>query len=474
MTTKTTEASVTSQGEPVDLYHLDPDAVREPPTKLSGKVKFLGPGMLTSAAVIGSGELITTTALGAQAGFALLWLIIISTLVKVWVHIEFAQWTILTGKTAIDGYSTIGPRWRGIGIINMLWIANEFPKLIQRGGVVGGTAAALSLAFPVFGAPLSGPSMSLWVVVVVITVVALLYTNRYGLIEKIATVAILFLVGVTLVLALGLPLTPFAYDAGDIAYGLSFNIPAGALGIALAMFGLTGFTAPEINTYGYWCIEKGYARWVGSDDGSEDRARRAKGWISVMRLDVACAWVVMTVCTMGFYVMGAAVLHPQGLVPQGNEVIATLSRMYTDTMGEWAGPLFLLAAVLTLGSTTLSVGAAMPRLWTNTLGLLGLAGWNDPVRRRTWIRIWSVALPILWAVSYFAIQEPVLMIMIGGIADALFLIAMVFAIWILRTREVERRFRRSSFWTIALLVSSGAILSIGAMGLLEILGVPLG
>ncbi|MFJ1548536.1 hypothetical protein [Streptomyces sp. NPDC088246] len=37
-----------------------------------------------------------------------------------------------------------------------------------------------------------------------------------------------------------------------------------------------------------------------------------------------------------FYVIGAAVLHPQHLVPEGNAVITTLSRVYTDTMGPWA------------------------------------------------------------------------------------------------------------------------------------------
>ena len=41
--------------------------------------------MITSAAVVGSGELLTATALGAQVGFILLWLVLVSTFVKVWV-----------------------------------------------------------------------------------------------------------------------------------------------------------------------------------------------------------------------------------------------------------------------------------------------------------------------------------------------------------------------------------------------------
>ena len=56
-------------------------------------------------------------------------------------------------------------------------------------------------------------------------------------------------------------------------------MPAGTLGAAIAMFGITGVGADEITFYNYWCIEKGYARWTGPNDGSEWR-KRAKGWIA--------------------------------------------------------------------------------------------------------------------------------------------------------------------------------------------------
>ncbi|MGR3934119.1 hypothetical protein [Streptomyces sp. BRA346] len=50
---------------------------------------------------------------------------------------------------------------------------------------------------------------------------------------------------------------------------MSFQIPAGTVGIALAMFGITGVGADEMTTYTYWCLEKGYARWTGPDDGTD-------------------------------------------------------------------------------------------------------------------------------------------------------------------------------------------------------------
>ena len=87
----TTTGSASTGGR-TDPYALDPADARTPPTTLRGRLRYLGPGLILSAAVVGSGELITTTALGSKAGFVLLWLVIVSTGVKVWVQMELARW----------------------------------------------------------------------------------------------------------------------------------------------------------------------------------------------------------------------------------------------------------------------------------------------------------------------------------------------------------------------------------------------
>ncbi|MEQ3552745.1 hypothetical protein WIS52_19935 [Pseudonocardia nematodicida] len=161
-----------------------------------------------------------------------------------------------------------------------------------------------------------------------------------------------------------------------------------------------------------------------------------------MRLDVLVSWAVTTVCTLSFFVIGASVLHPQGLVPTGNEVISTLARMYTDTLGPWAERLFVVAAFVILLSTVLAVGAGDPRLWSNVLGILGVIDFYDARQRQRCIRVLSAAIPSLWAASYLVIQSPVLMLQIGGTASAIFLVAIVVAVWRLRLTEVAPEFRR--------------------------------
>ena len=75
----------------VDPYHLDAAGIREPPTGWRDSLRYLGPGLILSASIVGSGELIATTTAGAQVGFVILWLVLFSCLVKVAVQVEFAR-----------------------------------------------------------------------------------------------------------------------------------------------------------------------------------------------------------------------------------------------------------------------------------------------------------------------------------------------------------------------------------------------
>ncbi|MFC7327434.1 Nramp family divalent metal transporter [Marinactinospora rubrisoli] len=457
-----------------DPYRVTRADIQDPPVGLVRSLRYLGPGMLMSAAVVGSGELIATTALGAEVGFALLWLVVFSTLVKVVVQMELARWTILTGTPALSGYNTVPPRIGRIGWINVLWMIMACAKILQLGGIVGGVAAACSLLWPIVGEPLSFTSTAVWTVLLVAVTIACMYTNRYSRIERVGFVMVVTFTVSIVVIALGLPLTPFAYDAGDVASGLSLAIPVGAVGAAVAMFGLTGVGADEMTTYTYWCLEKGYARWAGPADGTPEWRDRARGWIKVMQKDAMMSWIVYTCSTMSFYVMGAAILHPQGLVPEGNDMIVTLSRVYTDVLGEWASVLFLIGAIAVLGSTMWASTASNPRLYTNMLSLLGVLDWQDPRARQRSIRVLTVLLPTVWGLSFLFLQSPVLMVQIGGIMGGCFLVAVVAAVWYLRRRDIEPELRGGPWLATALTVSSVAICALGVYTIAQTLGFGVG
>jgi Mn2+/Fe2+ NRAMP family transporter len=454
-----------------DPYHLTPEGIQEPPVGWRQSLRHLGPGLILSASIVGSGELIATTTLGATAGFALLWMVIFSTLVKVAVQVELARWTISTGQPALTGYNKVPPKVGPIGWINLLWVLMALSKILQIGGVLGGTAVSLSILMPIGGDPLGTTSLTTWTVILAVVSIALLYSNSYNLIERGAVLLVVIFSVVTIVIALGLPFTPYGYAPGDLLGGLAFTIPAGTIGAAIAMFGITGVGADELTFYTYWCVEKGYARNVGPNDGSEEWARRARGWISVMYKDAFVSWAIYTFGTLAFFIMGAAVLRPQNLVPKGNEMITTLQRMYTDTLGEWAAILFLIGAIAVLGSTLWAAIPSWSRMYVNFLSIVGVLDWQDTRARLRWIRVFTVALPIIWGLAYLTIQSPVFMVQIGGVMTGIFLLGAVAAVWYLRRTETDPRIYGGGLFNAALVISSIAIILLGIYSALNVFGV---
>jgi Mn2+/Fe2+ NRAMP family transporter len=122
-----------------------------PPHTIGGIVRWLGPGMILAAAIVGSGELIATTKTGAQAGFYLLWLIIVGCVIKVFAQVEFGRYAISSGKGAMSAMNEVpGPRWR-VNWLLWYWLVMFVVSLGQLGGIVGGVGQALAMNAPIDG-----------------------------------------------------------------------------------------------------------------------------------------------------------------------------------------------------------------------------------------------------------------------------------------------------------------------------------
>ncbi|MCA9041202.1 MAG: Nramp family divalent metal transporter [Planctomycetaceae bacterium] len=125
--------------------------VQDPPTRLSGIMRQLGPGLIIASAIVGSGELIATTKTGAQAGLSLLWLIFFGCLIKVFVQVELGRFTISEGQTSLAALNSVpGPRFR-INWIVWFWFAMMLTSMAQLGGIVGGVGQAAAIAMPITG-----------------------------------------------------------------------------------------------------------------------------------------------------------------------------------------------------------------------------------------------------------------------------------------------------------------------------------
>ena len=321
---------------PPDLYVLTPDRIRPAPTTFRGRLSHLGPGFILSAAIVGSGELIATTALGAKAGFVTFWVILVSCFVKVALQLEFGKNAIYSGRPTMQSLNRLpGPR-AGKGHWTIwLWLSLQTLKVLQVGGIVGGVALVLNMAFPSVSVPI-------WAILSALSAALLIYGGQYGWVEKGSLAMIILFTGLILLSLLLLQRTDYAISGSELAEGLTFSLPPATVAVALAAFGITGVGGDEIMYYTYWCIEKGYAAYTGPYEDSPAWAERARGWIRVMTLDALCSMVVYTTVTAAFYLLGASLLHAGGSVPEGYAMVETLSRLFTVTLGPGAKVAFLI------------------------------------------------------------------------------------------------------------------------------------
>ena len=448
-----------------DPYTIDHSRIQEPPTSFSGKLKFLGPGMITSAAVVGSGELMTATTLGARVGFILLWLVLLSTFVKVWVQIELARWAISTGRPAVSGYADVPPKIAKRGWMAYLSLLLFAQFLFGQAGVISASAFAFSSLFPIGGDPYTPLSIGVWIAILAAGAIAIHIANRYDVVEKVSTVLVVLVTLFAITMVFLVQSTEFAWGWAEIGEGMRFQIAIGSFGVALAMFGLTGVGAGEITSYTYWCVEKGYAAWTGSNDGSAGWAARAKGWISVMKVDAWVSWVIYTVSTLAFYILGAAVLHPQNLIPEGREVMSTLSGMFSTTVGQWGGVLFLIGAALALYKTVIANVPLQARIVTNSLAVFNLFEWTDQHARDRWMRVVMIILPLGWGIIGVAISSPLALVIFGGILNAIYLIGVAISTVYLSRNQTDPLVKDGPFMSVMMWISAVTICLVGGVGL---------
>ena len=523
---------------------------RPPPTRFWDVLRNLGPGLIIAGSIVGSGELIATTKTGAQAGIALLWLVIIGCVIKVFVQIELGRYTISRGESTLAAMDSVpGPRF----VVNWLvwyWLLMMLASMGQLGGIVGGVGQSLAIAFPITGdyvEAIRSPSTSelkryvLWdddaknggaklaalpadqqkriqeghrivgaaladlgprgpellqrirdgesitdpttrddqiyATLIAIVTAFMLYWGRYDLIQNFSTVLVVAFTFITLGNVIALQTTEnWSIPAADIWYGLSFHLPSRESGVdpivtALATFGIIGVGATELIAYPYWCLEKGYARYTGQNDGTAAWLVRAKGWIRVMHIDAFASLVIYTVATLAFFLMGVAVLYNEGRDPDGMRMVSTLSTAYVPIFGEYARWLFLGGAFAVLYSTFLVASAGHSRTVLDALKLCGVVDRHREDVHRKMLDAISFAFPLLCLGLLFAVGEnPVTLILWSGIMQALMLPMLAGAALYFRYTKTDPRLRGAWWWDALLLLSSLGMLLAGGWVLYTKLG----
>lgn len=487
---------------PASSLPADKLALTAPPRGFFSTLSALGPGIILASSIVGSGELIATTVVGAEAGFSLLWLIILGCAVKVAAQIEIGRNAITWGRTPLESFDRVpGPRLAGRGWIYWCWAVMMLLIVVQQGGILAGVGQSLAATLPVSAAgrtsgkvyeqlaaaevaaalarceqavdrtekeaalaalrakakalPTANDTFFYTLLMAVVTAMVLA-AGRYGLIERLSLVLVVGFTLFTLLAVVMLQFDPnWAVSEAEWVGGLvpSLGNNAAGLGTALAALGIIGVGAAELMVYPYWCLEKGYGKAIGPRSDLPAWATNARGWLRVMQLDAWGSMIVYTLVTVFFYVLGAATLGRLGLKPAGDEMVRTLSQMYVPIFGEWVRQVFLLGAFAVLYSTFFVAAAGNSRMVADGLVLAGLLPGDEGSRLKA-VRVTCVVWVAAALAMAFLFRAPVAMVLASGVAQAVMLGALALAILYFRYRDLDARLAPGRAWDLLLWASA--------------------
>ncbi|MBI3666264.1 MAG: Nramp family divalent metal transporter [Acidobacteria bacterium] len=266
----------------------------------------IGPGLVFVLTVVGTGDIVSNAAAGARYGYALLWALALTLLLRyVWVNAT-ARYVLVTGESVLQGYGRLG-NWIVWIVLSAAILSRHITNLYKV--VLMGTSADLLLHLP------TPYSAAIWSVFFTCLAFAMMFWGGYPAIER----SCKFLIGL-----LGAALVAAAL--------LSHPQPAAIL---------RGVLVPSFpKTQGFYDVVLLLTAFIGTEAGSMTNLTysyfiRERGWRGVsclrqQRFDLAVSVGCMFLMGAMLQVAAAGTVHPLGAKLQST---GDLMRIFTQTLG---------------------------------------------------------------------------------------------------------------------------------------------
>ena len=184
-------------------------------------LKYIGPGLLVTVGFIDPGNWASNIAAGSEFGFALLWMVTLSTIMLIILQHNVAHLGIATGLCLAEAATMYTKPWASRIILGTAMLASISTSLAE---ILGG-AIALQMLFNI--------PIPTGAILVVIFVVIMLFTNSYALIEKII-IAFVSIIGLSFLYELNL--VEIDWAAAGIGW-IKPSIPEGSILIVMSVLG---------------------------------------------------------------------------------------------------------------------------------------------------------------------------------------------------------------------------------------------
>ena len=415
--------------------HASEKKLRSAPTGL-GVILVIGPSLVWCSEYIGSGEVILATRTGAVLGSTILWAIVSGIVLKFWIGMSGARYTVATGEGMIDMISRVpGPKNWGVWII---LVAQFLTAALAIGSIA--SAAGIFVA-NIFGISRQAGG---WLITILAFLIA--WKGEFRILKIIMSILVFIVIAGVLNVAMRV-LPSFSQLVEGFLIKVP-EVPGWAVGqgvsenawseiLPLIGWGAGGFASQV--WYSYWVIGAGYGNAQKDTYGqpadtalleeiSIKDARELKSWFRIVYSDATLAMVIGVVVTAGFMFAGAGILRPLKLAPGSEKLAVELSAIFSSHWGKAGGLLFMIGGLSALFSTQIGQLAGWPRLLADSFRIC-IPGFNR-IKWKTQFRAFLVFffitnMTIIYALGY----KPVALVKLSAVLDGLLLTPLQ-AIWV--------------------------------------------
>jgi Mn2+/Fe2+ NRAMP family transporter len=392
--------------------------------------RIIGPGLVVAATGVGAADLVAPLIAGQKVGYPLLWCVVVGCVMKIVLVEGAGRYSLSTGRTIFEG-------WRSLGS----WTTWYFGPYIVVWGFVYGAAAMAGTGLALAGL-FDGLSVTWWGILSGLLGLALVWSGRYSVFEKVLA----GFVGLMFVTMVGAALLTLP-NLGELLTGLAPRIPDGGLVNTLALAGGVGGTI-TLAAYGYWLREKGWS---------------TTSYMRVMRLDNSIAYLVTGLFVLATLIVGAELLYSTSIaIESGDQGLLDLSVVLQDRYGQWAGKIFLVGFWSAAMSSLVGVWNGVSLMFADFMANVS-GGTSDDADARAggkWYKAYILWLTFPPMVMLF-LGKPVWLILAYGVLGAFFMpFLAVTLLWLLNTDRTPVEWRNKLHSNVLMVLCALAFLAL--------------
>lgn len=301
--------------------------------------RYIGPGLLVTVGFIDPGNWASNFAAGSQFGYALLWVVTLSTVMLIILQHNVAHLGIVTGLCLSEAATQYAPKWVSRPVLATAVLASISTSLAE---ILGGAIALQML----FGIPIIAGA-----VLTTLFVLIMLFTNSYRRIER-AIIGFVSVIGLSFIYEL------FLIDIDWPQALRSWVVPSLPEGSMLVVMSVLGAVVMPHNLFLHSEVIQSH-EYNKQDDASIRKVLKYELFDTLFSMIVG--WAINSAMIL----LAAATFFKSGILV---EELQQAKSLLQPLLGNSAGMVFALALLMAGISSTITSGMAAGSIFSGIFG----------------------------------------------------------------------------------------------------------